>query len=103
MVLVKDMTILFTKNTKSNEMIVISSYSHIYRKIKKVNIILLSHAEIQYHGALPYLFFELGCQVIITQPKSTKFNKILGGSVFNFASLRSVFGQHVRLHFEQMP
>ena len=42
------------------------------RKIKKVNIILLSHAEIQYHGALPYLFFELGCQVIITLKVPTK-------------------------------
>ncbi len=33
------------------------------RKIKKVDIILLSHAAIQYTGALPYLFLELDCQV----------------------------------------
>jgi len=39
-----------------------SVYQKYQKKIKKVNIILLSHAEIQYHGALPYLFFELGCQ-----------------------------------------
>jgi len=39
-----------------------SVYQKHQKKIKKVNMILLSHAEIQYHGALPYIFLELGCQ-----------------------------------------
>ncbi len=56
------MTSQFTNNIKSNQSQ--TFFSTKSRKIKKVDIILLSHAEIQYTGALPYLFLELECQVL---------------------------------------